>query len=129
MQALFLVPNLLLLAVALDRGWVQLAITLPVIGVAGAPFLRTVQAYLAVFGIPGDFLAVIIGAAAPLAAGVTAYRLSRLMFRWLEDSLAVVASPFDHTGGCRTGARFFPAGRFRTAVEWVPRPRRWLVFF
>jgi hypothetical protein len=44
------------------------------------------------------------GAAAPLAARVTAYRLSRLMFRWLDDSLAVGASPFDHTGGCRTQA-------------------------
>ena len=57
----FLVPNVLLLAVPLDDGWVLFAISPPVIGVAGAPFLRTVPAYLAVFRVRGDLLAVIIG--------------------------------------------------------------------
>jgi len=102
-----LVPNVLLLAVALDGGGVLLAIPPPVLGIAGAPFLRTVQAYLAVFGVPGDLSAVMIGAAAPLAAGVAAYRLPRSIFRWLEGSLTVGASPLEHTGGCRTGARSF----------------------
>src|SRR5260370_21886568 len=79
--------------------------------------IKAVQAYLAVFGIPGDFLAVIIGAAPPLAAGVTAYRLSRLMFRWLEDSLAVVASPSDQTRGGRAQARAVPAARPETDLQ------------
>jgi hypothetical protein len=108
---LFLVPNVLLLAVAFDGGRVSFAIAPPVIAIAGAPFLRAVQAYLAVLGVGGDFLAMIIGAAVPLAASVTAYRLPRLIFRWLEGSLAVEASPFDHTGGCRTGAGGFQAGK------------------
>lgn len=106
-QTLFLVPNVPLLAVALDRGGGLLAIPPPIIGVPGTPFLRAVQAYLAIFRVRGDLLAMIIGAAAPLAAGVAAYRLPRLIFRWLEGSLTVGASPLDHTGGCRTGARSF----------------------
>ena len=126
----FLVPNVLLLAVPLDGSRVLLAIPPPVLGIAGPPFLRAVQAYLAVFGVPGDLLAVVIGAAAPLAAGVAAYRLPRLIFRWLEGSFTVAASPFDHTAGCRTGSYAISRrGDLETAIEWVPRPRRWLVFF
>ena len=126
----FLVPNVLLLAVPLDGSRVLLAIPPPVLGIAGPPFLRAVQAHLAVFGVPGDLLAVVIGAAAPLAAGVAAYRLPRLIFRWLEGSFTVAASPFDHTAGCRTGSYAISRrGDLETAIEWVPRPRRWLVFF
>ena len=62
-----MVPNVLSLAVPLNGAGVLLAIAPPVIRVPGAPLLRTVQAHLAVFGIGGDPLAVIIGAAAPLA--------------------------------------------------------------
>ncbi|MGA2590502.1 MAG: hypothetical protein ABSH32_11335 [Bryobacteraceae bacterium] len=51
-----MVPNVLL-ALELDRGGVLLAVSPPVIGVVGTPFLRTVQADLAVFGICRDFLA------------------------------------------------------------------------
>lgn len=101
-QTLSLVPNMLLLAVALDRGWVLLTVPPPVIGVVGSPFLRAVQAYLAIFRICRDFPAVIIGAAPSLALGRAAYRLPRLIFRWLEGLLTVAALPFDHTGGCRT---------------------------
>jgi len=105
-----LVPNVLLLAVPLDGGRVSLAIPPPVIGVAGAPFLGAVQAHLSVFGVRCDLLAVIIGAAAALAAGVAAYRLPRLTFRWLEGSLTVAASPFDHTGVVALEAPRFPHG-------------------
>jgi len=73
--------------------------------------IRPVESCLALFEVGGDLLAVVIGAAAPLAAGVTAYRLPRLIFRWLEDSLTVGALPFDHTGGCRTGVESFSAGK------------------
>jgi hypothetical protein len=96
-----LVPNLLLLAVPLDGGRVLFAISPPVIRVAGTPFLRTVPAYQAVFRIRSDLQTVIIGAAAPLTVGLAAYRLPRLILRWLEDSFTVAASPFDHIAGCR----------------------------
>ena len=127
----FLVTNVPLLAVPLDDGsLVLLAIQPPVLGIAGPPFLRAVQAYLAVFGVRGDLLAVVIGAPAALAAGGAAHRLPRLIFRWLEGSFTVAASPFEHTGGCRTGSYTISRrGDLETAVEWVPRPRRWLVFF
>ena len=100
-QPPFLVPNVLLLAVPLDRDWVLLSVSPPIFRVAGSPFLRTVQAYLAVFRVRRDLLAVILSTPSALAAGVTTYRLTRLIFRWLEDLLAVAASPFDHTGCCR----------------------------
>ena len=74
-QTLFLVPNVLLLAVALDRVWVLLTVPPPVIGVVGPPFLRAVQAYLAVFRIFRDFPAVIVGATLPLARRFAAYQL------------------------------------------------------
>jgi hypothetical protein len=98
----FLVPNLLLLlAVPLDGGRVLFAIPTPVIRVAGTPFLRAVQADLAILRVRNDLLTVIIGAAAPLAVGLAAHRLVRLIFRWLEDSFTIAASPFDHIAGCR----------------------------
>ena len=103
-QALFLVPNVLLLAVALGRGWVLFAVSPPVIGVVGPPFLRAVQANLPVFGICRDFPAVIIGATLPLARRFAAYQLPWLIFRWLEGSFTVAAMPFDHTDGCRIWA-------------------------
>ncbi|HEY6273518.1 MAG TPA: hypothetical protein VIX19_16180, partial [Terriglobales bacterium] len=42
-----------------------------------------------------DLLAVMLSAATALAAGLAAHQLRRLIFRWLEDSLTVGASPFD----------------------------------
>jgi hypothetical protein len=76
----FLVPNVLLLAVPLDGGRATFAIAPPVIRVAGTPLLRTVPAYLAVFRVHSDLLAVIISAAAALAAGFAAHCLPRLIF-------------------------------------------------
>jgi len=91
----------LLLAVPLDGARVLFPILPPVVWVAGSPLLWAVQAHLAVFRVRRDLLAVIFSAASALTAGVAAHRLQRLIFRWLEDPLAVAASPFDHTGGCR----------------------------
>ena len=96
-----MVPNVLPLAVPLDGGRVLLAISPPIVRVTGSPFLRAVQAHLAVFRVRRDLLAVILGAAPTLATEVAAHQLSRLIFRGLEDLLTVEASPFDHTGGCR----------------------------
>lgn len=50
-----------------------------------------------------DLMPVVIGAAEALATGFAAHRPCRVVFRWLEDPLTVAASPFDHTGGYRTG--------------------------
>jgi len=91
----------LLLAVPLDGGRMLFAVSTPVVRITGSPFLRAVQAHLAVFRVRRDLLAVILSAAAALATGIAAHRLSRLIFRWLENPLTVAASPFDHTGGCR----------------------------
>jgi hypothetical protein len=91
----------LLPAIPLDGGRVLFAIPPPIVWIPGSPFLRTVQAYLAVFRVRCDLLAVIFSAALALATGIAAHRLPRLIFRWLEDSLTVAASAYDHTGGCR----------------------------
>jgi len=93
-----LVPHVLTLAVSLDGGRVLFAISPPIVRVAGAPFLRTVPTSQPIFRVGSDFLAVVIGAAAPLATGFAAYGLPRLILRWLKDLLTVAATPLDHTG-------------------------------
>ena len=123
----FLVSNVLKLAVPLDGGGVLFAIPSSVVRVARAPFLRTIQASLTIYRIRSHLLAVIIGAAPPLALGLTAYRLPRLIFRWLEGLLTVAATPLDHTRGCRTCEESISGGDLETAVECVLRPGRWLV--
>jgi hypothetical protein len=122
-QTPFLVPNVLPLAIPLDGGRVLFAVSPPIVGIAGPPFLRAVQAHLAIFRVSRDLLAVVLSAAAALATGVAAHQLRRLIFRWLEDSLTVGASPFDHTGGCRILAESdVQAGDLETAIECVLHP-------
>jgi hypothetical protein len=125
-QTPLLVSNVLPLTIPFDSSPVLLAITLPVIRVPSAPLLRTVQAHLSIFRISSDLLAVIIGAPAPLAPRFAANRLCWLIFRGLEDSFAVAAAPFDHTGGCRTARTRLK--NLETVVKSVPRPRRWPFF-
>src|SRR5438876_11389372 len=57
-----------------------------------------VEAHLPVLGISGDLLAVIIGAALPLAVQISADGLSRLIFRKHKGLLTVATMPFHHTG-------------------------------
>jgi hypothetical protein len=90
---------LLLLAVSLGGGGILLPILLPVRGIAGAPFPKTVAADVAVFGIGSEFTAVIIGATTALAVGFAADRLAALELRRLEILLAVEATPFTHMNG------------------------------
>lgn|SRR5581483_7733364 len=97
-QTLFLVPNVLQAAVPFDGSRVLRTVPSPVVRVAGAPVLRTIQAALPIYRVCRDLLAVVISAAAPLALGLTAYQLTWLIFRWLEALLTVAATPFDHTG-------------------------------
>jgi len=110
----------LLLAIPLDGGRVLVAVSPPIVRIAGPPFLWAVQARLAIFRVSRDLLAVIFGAAAPLATRVAAHRLPRLVFRWLEDPLTDAASPFDHNTGCRIRQRvMLKAGDLETAIEYV----------
>jgi hypothetical protein len=64
---------LLLPAIPLGGLRVLHAVPPRIIGIARAPFLRTIQAYLAVFRIRGDLLPVIFGAAPQLAGGIAAH--------------------------------------------------------
>src|SRR5207245_1485660 len=80
------------------------------------PLLRAIPAYLPILRIRRDFLAVVIGAASPLAAGLAAHQLPRLIFRRLEILFTVAATPLDHTGGCRSSAEDLP-GRFRNCYR------------
>jgi len=90
---------LLLPAVFFSGSWILLPILLPVIGIAGAPFSRTVLADLSVLGIGGDFGAVIIGAPTALAVCSTTDCLAEPELRRLESLLAVEATPFTHMKG------------------------------
>jgi len=95
-----LVPNVLLLAIAVYGGRVLLPIPPPIVRVTGPPFLWAIQAYLAVFRVRRDLPVVIFSAAPALAAGVATHCLRRLKLRGLKDPLAVEASPFTHKGRC-----------------------------
>ena len=74
-----MVPDVLLLAVPRGGGGVLFAIAPPVVRVAGPPLLRTVPAYLSVFGVRSDLLAVIVGATTARAPWLAANQLSRLI--------------------------------------------------
>ena len=110
-----------MLTIPVSGSRIFLPVLLPVIGIAGAPFPRTVAADLAVFGIGGlghlaiqyakhmglqvcavdiddGKLALIIGATTSLAVGFAADGLTALELRRLEDLLAVEATPFTHMG-------------------------------
>jgi hypothetical protein len=78
---------LLLLGVAFDRGRVLLAVSSPIIGMAGSPFLRTVAAHPLILRVLGNLLAVMLGASAALTVGFAAHQLLRLIFRgWKNRS-------------------------------------------
>ena len=64
------------------------AVALPVIGMASPPLAWTVAADLAILGIGGDLLPVILGAAPALAIGSAADCLAGLELGRLEDLLA-----------------------------------------
>ena len=98
-------------AVSFGGGGILLPILFPVIGIAGAPFPETIATDIAVFGIGGEFGAVIIGAATALALGLTANGLAALELRRLEDLLAVEATPFTHMNGVVSSRRTSSAAR------------------
>ena len=67
-----------MLAVSFGGGGILLPILLPVIGIARTPLSGTVAADVAIFGIGGEFRAVIVGAATTLAVVFTTYGLAAL---------------------------------------------------
>jgi hypothetical protein len=85
-----------MLAVSLYGCRIPLPVLLPVSGIAGAPFSGTVPANFPAFGIGGDFVPVILSATLSLALGSAADCLEALKLRWLENLLAVAATPFTH---------------------------------
>ncbi len=107
-------------------GEIFLAVLLPVIGIAGAPFSGAVPADFAVLGIDGNFGAVKIGATTALAVNSAADSLAALELRRLEDLLAVEATPFTHMNGVVSSRRPDSTGKsLETAVDCLPRPRQW----
>jgi len=94
-----------LLTVLLDSGRIFLPVLLPVLGVAGAPFPRTVAAPFAIFGIGDELFLVLISTPFPLASGFAADGLAGLELRWREELLTVAATPLTHNGGCLIGEK------------------------
>jgi hypothetical protein len=74
----------LLLPVPFRPRRIVLAQLLPVARMLGAPLLHAVQAHLPIHRIGGDLAPMVIIAAPPLAAWITASGLSRLKLGWLK---------------------------------------------
>jgi hypothetical protein len=98
-EAALLVPPLLTLAVPLHRAGMSLAVALPIIRVLLTPLVRALQARLAVDGIGGDLLAVILAATLSLAVGLATGELVRVVRGRLKDLLAVTAGDDRSSGG------------------------------
>ena len=91
-----MIAEFLLLAVPGGRVGMRSSILLPVIRIANSPFSGTVAAYLAVFRIVGDLLAVVLSPATPLADRFATHRLARLKLRRLKGFVAIAAASFPH---------------------------------
>ena len=128
-----LVPLPLALPVSLRPRRIPLAQLPPVVRVFRTPLLRAVHAPLPINRIGGDFVAMVIVAASPLAGRITASGLGRLKLGWLKRTLAIAADPFSHEPvfACQAAplpGAFTSAGHLETHVEYVPRPRQWVCF-
>ena len=78
-EAALLVARLLTLAVPLHRAGMSLAVAFPKIRVLLTPLVRALQARLAVDGVGGDLLAVILAATLPLAVRLATSELVRVI--------------------------------------------------
>jgi hypothetical protein len=101
-----LVALLLLLAIACDLFGVSLAILLPVFRMSVPPLARTLQAYLPVNRIGGNFVPVIIPAALPLTFGLAANELARVIKGRLKSSLTVTTAAIAHRAAPDQNASF-----------------------
>jgi hypothetical protein len=102
---LLAVPEPLAFAVTGHYVGVSGPVALPVIWMARPPLPLAIAANVAVFGIGGDLLPVVVDAAPTLANGFTADRLQGLKLGRSKKLLTVAAAPFPHNRRCRTAAR------------------------
>ena len=96
------ISELLLLPVVRHRLRMLLSVPAPVIGIPSAPLGDAVGTDLAVFGIGGDLLPVIVTATLTLAKGFTTNRLQGLELGRLKGLLTVAAAAFPHNRRCPT---------------------------
>jgi len=96
LEAVALVTNLLLPAVPLDRFRVPLPVLLLVVGMRVTPLFPAFLHHLGVEGIGTNFGVVIIAAAPPLARGLAANDLLRMIAGRLKNLLAVRATAITH---------------------------------
>src|SRR5208282_680015 len=96
LEAVALVTDLLLLAVPLHRFRVPLPILLLVVGMCIAPLFPAFLHHLGVDRIGANLFAVIIPAALPLARGLAANQLLRMIWCRLKDLLTVRAATIIH---------------------------------
>ena len=96
LEAVALVTNLLLPAVPLDRFRVPLPILLLVVGMCIAPLFPAFLHHLGVDRIGANLFAVIIPAALPLARGLAANQLLRVIRCRLKELLTVRAAAIIH---------------------------------
>ena len=96
LEAVALVTDLLLLAVPFDRFRVPLPILLLVVGMCIAPLFPAFLHHLSIEGIGANLFAVIIPAALPLAWGLAANQLLRVIRCRLKDLLTVRAATIIH---------------------------------
>jgi len=104
-EAVLLVSLLLALTVPLHRAGVSLTVAFPIITVFLTPLVRALQARLAVDGIAGDLLAVIVAATSSLAVSLATSKLARVIRGRLKDLLAVTAVTIAHRRLRRLGVR------------------------
>jgi hypothetical protein len=97
------------------------AVLLPVVLVGGPPFTSAIAADFAILGVVGELLRAARGAALILAGLAGTDRLGGMESRWLEWLRAVAAWP-------RRAAHSLSSADadLESAVESLPRPRRWL---
>jgi hypothetical protein len=80
-------------------------VALPVIWMVRPPLPLAIAADVAVFGIGGDLLPMVVDAAPTLANGFTTDRLPGLKLGRSKRLLTVAAAPFAHNRRCRTAPR------------------------
>jgi hypothetical protein len=105
LEAVALVTDLLLLAVPLDRFRMPIPILLLVVGMRIAPLFPAFLHHLGVDRIGANLFAVIIPAALPLARGLAANQLLRMIWCRLKDLLTVRAATIIHQAAPDQNAR------------------------
>src|SRR5439155_20892322 len=119
------IPLPLLLAILLHGGGVLFPVPLPVIRIPISPLPWALHANLSILRIGSDLAPVVIVPPLPLAIGIAAYSLRRLVFSGLECLLAIQAAPSGHESRCPTHCCLtaIRTCNLETVVECLPRPR------